>query len=157
VPGSTLAAVDLEFVEKRRGRADRSSWTPFEPSKSFNSDWWNDPLQYSWDDAWFVQVLRDGDEVGRVRLEKPLSLAHYGVDPNLDSNALKIQLIEVSSTCRRLSIGTAIVRELETRNPDRTLVALSMEADDFWASLGWQRYDVPNEQGPRSSPLFVQR
>ena len=75
--------MDLEFVEKRRGRADRSSWTPFEPSKSFNSDWWNDPLQYSWDDAWFVQVLRDGDEVGRVRLEKPLSLAHYGVDPNL--------------------------------------------------------------------------
>jgi hypothetical protein len=54
-------------------------------------------------------------------------------------------------------IATAMVRELEAQNPDRTLVAFSMHADDFWASLGWQRYDRPNERGPHSSPLFVQR
>jgi hypothetical protein len=104
-----------------------------------------------------VQVLRDGDEVGRVQLEEKVGLVHYGVDPYLESNALKIQLIEVSSTCRGQDIGTAIVRELETRNPDRTLVAFSMNTDDFWASLGWQRYDHPAESLPRSSPLFVQR
>jgi ribosomal protein S18 acetylase RimI-like enzyme len=146
--------VALDLIEKRRGSADRYSWTPFEPSDSFNPDWWDHP-PYGVDDPWYVQVLRDGEEVGRVELDEIVGLRHYGVDRRLESKALEIQFIEVSSTCRRQGIATAIVRELEERHADRTLVAFSEQADDFWRSLGWDRYVHPTR--PFNRPLFVQR
>jgi len=144
------------FVNRRRGTADPSGWTPFEPSDNFTSRWWEGQSHNK--DPWYVQVIRDGDEVGRVELLPKDGLnPSYGVDPHLASTALEIRFFEVSSTCRRQGIGRAIIRELEAQHPDRALAAYSMNADDFWASLGWQRYDIPNERGPRSSPLFVQR
>jgi hypothetical protein len=33
-------------------------------------------------------------------------------------------------------------------------VVFSEEADGFWASLGWERYDYPEEPGYRA--LFIQ-
>jgi GNAT superfamily N-acetyltransferase len=93
--------------------------------------------------------------VGRVEFDNKVGLRHYGVDPQIDSRALEIQFIEVSNQHRRQGIGTQIVREIETWHPERTLVAFSEEADDFWASLGWHRYDHPSE--PRwYRTLFVQ-
>lgn len=145
----------LNFVERRRGRSDRYSWIPFESSGSFNPDWWDRP-PYGDDDPWYVQVLRNGDEVGRVKFDdRKLSLRGYGVSRQVAANALEIGFFEVSDTCRREGIGTAIVRGLEAQYPDRTLVAFSMEADDFWGSLGWQRHDHLTE--PRNRTLFVQR
>lgn len=103
-----------------------------------------------------MQVLRKGDEVGRVALDQKVGLRHYGVDRQLESNALEIQFIEVSNDCRRQGIATQIVRELEARHPDRTLVAFSEQADDFWASLHWRRYNHPTE-ARFYRPLFVQQ
>lgn len=38
--------------------------------------------------------------------------------------------------------------------PDRRFLALSEDADDFWASLGWIRYDY--NDGPfQYQPLFI--
>ncbi|MDT5012664.1 MAG: hypothetical protein QOH57_4281 [Mycobacterium sp.] len=73
----------------------------------------------------------------------------------LESRALEILYFEVSDRCRRQGIGTKIVRELEARHSDRTLVAFSQDADDFWGSVGWQRYAHPTD--PLYQTLFVQR
>jgi ribosomal protein S18 acetylase RimI-like enzyme len=83
-------------------------------------------------------------------------LATTGQTRALESNALEIQFIEVANECRRQGIGTEIVRELAATHPNRTLVAFSEQADEFWASLGWRRYDHPKE--PRfHRPLFIQQ
>ena len=74
----------------------------------------------------------------------------------MESNALEIQFIEVSKDFRREGIGTLIVRQLEAHHRDRTLVAFSEAADDFWESLGWRRYDHPTE-ARFYRPLFVQQ
>jgi GNAT superfamily N-acetyltransferase len=136
--------VALEFVDKRRG--------PFEHSDNFTPRWW-DRASSGKDAPWYVQVVRDGEEVGRVELliKDGLNPA-YGVDPQLASTALQIRFFEVSAACRRQNIGTTIIRELETWHPDRALVVYS-EADDFWGSLGWTRYDGP----PGNQTLFVQQ
>jgi hypothetical protein len=48
-----------------------------------------------------------------------------------------------------------MVKELERRFPNRRLLAFSEEADGFWTSLGWERFDHPD--GPRFyRPLFIQ-
>jgi ribosomal protein S18 acetylase RimI-like enzyme len=83
--------------------------------------------------------------VARVELDSAVHVDHYEAAPHLGPTALEIQFIEVSSRFRRSGIGTEVVRELAARNPGRRLVAFS-EADEFWASLGWYRYDHP--EGP---------
>jgi len=83
--------------------------------------------------------------VARIELDEQVGLGHYGVDPQVESRALEIQFIEISADFRRKGFGTKIVRQLEARHPDRTLVAFSEQADEFWASLGWKRYDHPTE------------
>ena len=46
------------------------------------------------------------------------------------------------------------VQALAQRHPDRRLFAYSEEADRFWVSLGWERFDHP--EGPRfHRPLFI--
>lgn len=148
----------LELIEKRRGRANKYGWEPFEPSDNFNPDWWEHQSYYK-DDPWYVQVLRGGVEVGRVELDESIDFRHYVADPHLQSIALEIQFIEVSTEYLRQGIGTEIVRELAATHSSRRLVALSEQADEFWASLGWRRYGHPKErkrpQGYR--PLFIQQ
>jgi len=69
--------------------------------------------------------------------------------------ALEIQLIEVSGTHCRRGIGTAVVRAVAATHPTRRLVAFSEEADAFWASLGWDRFQHETEPKYWRS-LFVQ-
>jgi GNAT superfamily N-acetyltransferase len=133
--------------------ARNGSWSPFERSDSFDAFEWWDRVPYWNDDPWYIQILRDGEEVGRLELDEIVGLRDYGVDRPLKFKPLEIQFIEVSSTCWRQGIATAIVRGLEERHPDRTLVAFSQEADDFWRSLGWDRYVHPTR--PWNRPLFV--
>jgi hypothetical protein len=111
---------------------------------------------YGEDDRWYVQLLRDDAEVGRVKLDdRKMSLRSYGVDRRRAANALDIEFVEVSDTCRRGGIGTAIARGLEAKYSDRTLVAFSEQANDFWGSLGWDRY--VHSTRPWNRPLSVQR
>jgi hypothetical protein len=96
--------VVLEFVDIRRGGADTYSWSPFEHSDGFKAfDWW-DRVSYWNDDPWYIQILRDGDEEGRVELDEKVGLRHYGVDRRLESNALEIHFIEVPANYRRQRI-----------------------------------------------------
>lgn len=144
----------LEFVDIRRGAADRHSWMPpFDSSVTYEKDHWWDPVLLGYDDPWYVQVLENGVEVARVELEEDVDIDHYADVPKIGFERLGIQFIEVATGKRRLGIGTRVVRGLLRRHPDRWLLAYSEGADEFWASLGWARFDHPD--GDRQ-PLFIQ-
>ena len=78
---------------------------------------------------------------------------HVG-SPDMGTRALEIQFIEVARSHRRTGIGAEVVRRLVEAHPERRFLALSEDADQFWATLGWDRYDHPD--GPDwYRPLFV--
>jgi hypothetical protein len=64
------------------------------------------------------EIRRHTFDLPNVQLISALAALRRG--PQFGIIVLKIQIIEVSSMCRHVSISTAIVRELETRNLDRT-------------------------------------
>ncbi|NHP16269.1 hypothetical protein G8767_22170 [Rhodococcus sp. IC4_135] len=89
-----------------------------------------------------------------MQLDNSVSFGHYENTPSLGEKALEIQFIEVASPYRRKGIATEVVLAVAEIQPDRTLVAFSEDADEFWASLGWSRYD--HSEGARSyRPLFI--
>jgi hypothetical protein len=65
--------MSLEFIDHRRGSADRYSWTPpFDRSVVYeNERWWDEPRYYSVGEPWFVQVREGGVEVARVEFDDP--------------------------------------------------------------------------------------
>jgi ribosomal protein S18 acetylase RimI-like enzyme len=146
--------VRLELRDLRRGPGDdKYVWLPFEVNDNFNPDWW-DRVPYLEDDPHYVQVLLDGVEVGRVELDHGFRGSKHLGAPKLGDKALEIQFIEVAESCRGQGIGAEVVRLLVERHHDRRFLAMSEDADDFWASLGWDRYD--HRDGPqRYRPLFV--
>jgi GNAT superfamily N-acetyltransferase len=146
----------LESVDHRRGTADKYSWMPaFDPEVAYEHSHWWDEVRYLEDDPWFVQVLEGGVEVARVELVEGggLNTTYAGV-PVIGDERLMIHLIEVATAARRRGIGTRVVRGLAARHPDRRLFAYSEGADDFWGSLGWERFNDP-QPGP-SRTLFIQ-
>jgi len=150
--------VTLTLVDHRRGAASKYSWLPpldFEVPYE-NERWWDEPRYYAVDEPWFVQVLEGGFEVARVELDDPggVNPQYLGV-PKLGPERLEIQFFEVATAARGRGVGTGAVRALEDRHPDRRLFAYSEESNEFWQSLGWERFDHPDgEQFHR--PLFIQ-
>ena len=144
----------MALVELRRGQSNKYTWTPFALNANFNDQWWDRP-PYQDPDPWFVQAMLGDEEVARVELDDNVDFDHYRNTPNLSSRALEIQLIEVSAAHGCLRIGSEVVRRLVIQHRERTLVAFSEDADGFWSSLGWDRYDHP-EGWPHYRPLFVE-
>ncbi|MBP2451911.1 MULTISPECIES: hypothetical protein [Mycobacteriaceae] len=145
----------LEFIDRRRGSADRYSWMPpFDVEVAYDNPQWWDEVPYHLDDPWSVQVLEDGVEVARVQFAEggDVNPTYTGV-PVVGAERLMIHRIEVAIAARGRKIGTQVIRGVEERNPDRRLIAYSEGADGFWASLGWERYIHPTK---RSRPLFIQ-
>jgi hypothetical protein len=147
--------VILDFADLRRGTANRYSWIPpFDPSVAYENEHWWDGAPYGNDDPWYVQVLVDGLEVARIELDDDGGInPAYANVPAIGSERLEIQFIEVATAARDLSVGTRVVHGLMERHPDRRLMAYSEEADRFWASLGWERFDHPDG---RHRALFIQ-
>ncbi|WP_026875686.1 GNAT family N-acetyltransferase [Jiangella gansuensis] len=145
----------LVLIEKRRGRDDdRYTWQRFELSESFNERWWNEPRLLD-AGATYFEVRLDGVEVARVELDDQADFAHDFGAPRLGAAALEIQFIEVAPAHRGKGIGTEVVARVAASNPGRRLLALSEHADEFWSSLGWQRYGHP-EGHQRRRPLYLQ-
>lgn len=149
--------MSLELIDHRRGSASEYSWLPpFDWTVEYQNDrWWDEPRYYS-DEPWFVQVMEDGVEVARVELDDPGGINPTYVNvPAIGPERLEIQCIEVATAARGRRIGTQVVQALVQRHPDRRLMAYSEDAHDFWASLGWDRFDHP--EGPQfHRPLFIQ-
>lgn len=148
----------LDFVDLRRGSADRYSWiVPFDSSIVYqNEQWWDDVRYYYVGDPWFVQVLEDGVEMARVELDEDVEIEHYAHVPTIGTERLEIQFIEVAAAACGRGVGTRVVRGLAERYPDRRLLAYSEEADGFWASLGWERFDHPDGEPQFHRALFIQ-
>lgn len=96
------------------------------------------------DDPWYVQVVEAGAEVARVELKEDVDIEHYANVPVIGSERLEIAFIEVATAECSRGIGTQVVRALEQRHSDRRLLAYSEEADQFWASLGWEPFHYPD-------------
>jgi GNAT superfamily N-acetyltransferase len=149
----------LEFIDHRRGSADRYSWTPpFDQSVTYeNERWWDEPRYYCVSEPWFVQVRETGMEVARVEFDDPggINPEYIGV-PELDGQRLEIQFIEVAAARTRRGIGTQVVRGLAELHRGRRLFAYSENADEFWASLGWERFEHRDGQPQFHRALFIQ-
>ncbi len=161
VPVRRLRAMALHFVDHRRTSADKYSWVPpFDWSVSYENDQWWDDARYYVSDPWFVQVLENlenGVEVARIEMDDPggINPTYLDVPVIGDDERLEVQLIEVATTERRRKVGTRVVYELMERHSGRRLFAYSETADEFWSSLGWERFDHP--EGPQfHRPLFIQ-
>lgn len=149
----------LQFVDHRRGSASKYSWVPpFDWSVDFENDqWWDEPRYHSVIEPWFVQVMEDGIEVARVEFDDPggINPEYVGV-PKLGGERLEIQFIEVAAAATRRGIGTRVVEGLAELHYGRRLFAYSEDADEFWSSLGWQRFDHRDGQPQFHRALFIQ-
>lgn len=99
----------FEFVDLRRGDADRYLWIPpFDWSQHYEHDRWWDELRELDDDPWFVQVLENRTEVARIGLDDAFEIDHYAGVPDIGPEGLEIQIFEVASAARGRGIGTQI-------------------------------------------------
>lgn len=73
----------------------------------------------------------------------------------LGDERLEIQFIEVATAARGGDVGGRVVRGLTEQHPNRRFFAYSVEADWFWANLGWEPF-YDSRPGPAGSPLFIQ-
>jgi GNAT superfamily N-acetyltransferase len=147
--------VELDFIDLRRGSADKYSWIPpFDSAVVYENDqWWDEVKYYYLHEPWFVQVLEDGAEVARVELDDAggINPTYKGV-PAIGTERLEVQLIEVATTARGRGVGTRVVHGLARRHANRRLFAYSENADAFWDSLDWNRFDHPDGY---HRPLFI--
>lgn len=156
-PSRRLRAMTFEFVEFRRGAAAGHRWRPpFDWSVDYENPHWWDGSPNGVVDPWFIQVWQSGAEVARVEFDDPGGInPNYANVPPLGGERLEIQYIEMARMARRHGIGTRVVRALEDRHRDRRLFAYSMNADGFWANLGWEPF-YDSRPGSAGSPLFIQ-
>jgi GNAT superfamily N-acetyltransferase len=64
-----------------------------------------------------------------------------------------IHFFEVSQDHRRRGHGTEAAQLIADRYEDTALVAFSQDADEFWGSLGWARYEHTTDSSYRA--MFV--
>lgn len=133
------------------------TWTPFEPSESYeHPEWWAN-ARGAVGDPWFVQALENGVEIARVQLDERGGIGDGYTDaPAINAHELlEIQFIEVTTTARRRGVATRVVQALTEQHPDKHLMAYSEGADAFWESLGWDPfYDL--SPGPPGRTLYIQ-
>lgn len=145
---------NLRLLEHRLPVAvSRYEWHPYALDDGFTYDWWH----RVWDlgrrySLW--SVVAGKVEVARIELDQEVSYDHYAGVPSLGEHVLEVDFFEVSATLRGQGLGQAALELVAERNPGRRLVAFSEEADDFWAGLGWTRYDHP-DGFPSYRPFFV--
>jgi ribosomal protein S18 acetylase RimI-like enzyme len=142
------APVELELVEKH----GEHSWDRFEQHEGFNDRWWRQRLNPR-DGSRFFEVRCAGLEVARLELVDGGRFAGYVGAPDLGDAGLQIAFVEVASEYRRQGIGRRLMSLLYGRYPTRRLFGFSEGADDFWSSLGWDRYE---NRRPKHRPLYIQ-
>lgn len=62
----------------------------------------------------------------------------------------------MATAVTRRGIGTQVVRGLAELHRGRRLFAYSEDSDEFWASLGWERFDHRDGQPQFYRALFIQ-
>lgn len=117
---------------------------PFSASDDFTEGWWTDSL-YGYSsadevDEQFYAIFNGQDEVARIEAELKDHLDGEYPTPGTPGPYAVIHFFEVSAEHRRRGYGTAAIQLLSAQLPD-VPVAYSEEADEFWGSLGWERFE----------------
>jgi GNAT superfamily N-acetyltransferase len=156
---NTPAPVTLELVELHQVE-DYVSPFAIDPD-GFPSRWWDDWNRISDANFHTFTILDDGAEVARAEvLADPTRLAQADINPaiyqgsGLHRGMVDIDRIEVRADRRGQGIGRAAVDLIVDHYPGRDFFAFSVDADEFWVSIGWQRF--PRRDGdPLYSTLFA--
>lgn len=127
---------------------------PFSESDDFTDVWWEDTI-YGFEPSQHFYSVYDGqNEVVRVETEiQDILNEEYEVSAHPGPYAV-IHFFEVSEDHHRKGYGTEAVQLIADRYEAMPLVAFSEGADDFWASLGWTRYEHKTEPD-HSRPMYV--
>lgn len=132
----------LEFVEVRA--EDDRRWGLFGDDDRYELGWSElQPVPFEKEADRFFEIHSDGEEVARLHLDwrTDFTTAWRGA-PVLGLQALRIQMVEVACEARGRGIGRAIIHGVQEQYPDSRLIALSVrEAESFWSSLGWERFE----------------
>lgn len=129
-------------------------YKPFSESDDFSDEWWDDTI-YGFEPTQHFYSFYDGQyEVVRVEVEIQDVLNEEYEQPAHPGPYAVIHFFEVSEEHRRKGYGTEAVHLVADRYPGLPLVAFSQDADDFWGSLGWARYEHRTEPD-FSRPMYV--
>ncbi len=91
--------------------------------------------------------------MARVQVVEAVFPEEYVGVPSFGRDMLKIQLLEVAVDRRREGLGTRVVRSLGDVFPGLRFEAFSEGADEFWLSLGWDRFE---HRDGRHQSLFIE-
>ncbi|MFF2244288.1 GNAT family N-acetyltransferase [Arthrobacter sp. NPDC058130] len=129
-------------------------YKPFSESDDFTEDWWVGDI-YGFEPTQHLYSFFVGqDEVARVEIEIQDFINEEYEQPAHPGPYAVIHFLEVSGDYRRKGYGTEAVQMLAERYAGTPPVAFSAEADDFWGSLGWERYEHATEPY-RHNSMFV--
>lgn len=128
--------------------------SPFAPSDAFTDGWWNEvPYNYGDGGTEFLSFNLGEFEVARAEIEFNKSPGNLYRVPKLAQRYIDLAFFEVAENSRRRGIGSAAVDAVVERYPGYGVLAYSEDADEFWASQGWVRFE--HSRNPRNRPLFV--
>lgn len=126
----------------------------FPESPEFHDRWWSGPAHNSSGKSSWYSAFAGEAEIVRVRIALDIEISpSFAVVAPADG-FVEIVLFEVAASRRVRGYGTTTIRTLKALYPDRKFAAFSEQADGFWGSLGWARYE--HEEGTRGfRPLYV--
>ena len=152
----------MEMLTARFVPQEQDYVSPFDRrARGFRPGWWEDYFQNSRNRHHRPYSFRDqtGAEAARALLREWAGFSDLeGAGVSLPSQAVAVDFIEVREDLYhpRRGVGTQVVRLIEAIYPDDTLFAFSEDADEFWASTGWE--PIPRADGDRRMrSLFVLR
>lgn len=149
-----MIVFELELLQ----RSDEWS-SPYPCIENFDEKWWNDDyfIRDLGDEFDFIQLRGNGEILGRAMLSDAQPSDEYVGAPG-EIWGKKIWFFEIRRDCQRRGYGTEFIRMLCKHYCGIPLFAYANdEATEFWASLGWNRYDVIECERHFSSPLFISK
>lgn len=129
-------------------------YKPFSESDDFTEGWWDDAIHGFEPNQHFYAFFDGQHEVMRVEIEVQDILNPEYEQPQHPGPYAVIHFFEVSEDHRRKGYGTDAVQQIVDCYRGMPLVAFSQDADEFWASLGWERYEHAAEP-ENHRPMFV--
>jgi GNAT superfamily N-acetyltransferase len=135
-------------------REGRANYKPFSDDKSFEDSWWSGVAWgYGDGETEFLSFQQGGVEVARAELSLDKRPNEDYQVPSTGRRFVQVEFFEVSEDHRSRGVGTRAMRAVAQRYPAQCILAYSEEADEFWSSLGWIRFQNSSSRNYR--PLYV--
>ena len=153
----------MEQLELRVLKQMENYVSPFDHgTEGFNDKWWHDSIRIGTIaeaealDIAYVQLLKDGIEIGRAEITCwDLRPGYVGITTAV--RCRMIWLFEINSGFRRQGYGKKFTALLTEKYSELPLIAFSKGADDFWAGIGWYFYPPKDKEETNYMKLFASR